>query len=139
MFVDVFIKCVAWSYWRTWCVLLIIWILYYWSFDPLVSFWSYCFIMSKKMHLIQKGDSNLKHLRFFVFYFSVLNKISSTPSSLYNFQEFFKNLGILNHWVYHTILSLWYQKPFLVILKFFEIVYYFGFNPTFHKHIPNVS
>ena len=53
MFVNVFIECVAWSYWWTWCVLPII--------------------------------CNSKHFSFFVFYFNVSNKISSTPSRLLNF------------------------------------------------------
>ena len=53
MFVDVFIECVAWSYWWTWCVLLII--------------------------------CNSKHFSFFVFYFNVSDKISSTPLLLLSF------------------------------------------------------
>ena len=40
------------------------------------------------MHLIQKGDSSSKHFSFFVFYFNVSNKISSTPPRLLNLQEF---------------------------------------------------
>ena len=44
--------------------------------------------MSKRIHLIQKGDSNSKHFSFFVFYFNISNKISSTPPRLLNFQEF---------------------------------------------------
>ena len=54
MFADVFIECVAWSYWWTWCVLPII--------------------------------CNSKHFSFFVFYFNVSNKISSTQPWLLNFQ-----------------------------------------------------
>ena len=37
------------------------------------------------------GDSNSKHISFFVFYFNMSNKISkisSTPPGLLNFQEF---------------------------------------------------
>ena len=71
MFVDGFIECVAWSYWWTWCVLLIIWILYCWSFVPLVSFCSDLILMPKRMHLIQKGHSSSKHFSFFVFYFDL--------------------------------------------------------------------
>ena len=54
MFVDVFIECVALSYWWTWCALPII--------------------------------CNSKQLSFFEFYLKVLNKISSTPHWLLNFQ-----------------------------------------------------
>ena len=54
MFVDVFIECVAWSYWWTWCVFPII--------------------------------CNSNHFNFFVFYFNLSNKISSTPPLLLNFQ-----------------------------------------------------
>ena len=32
------------------------------------------------MHLIQKVDSNSKHFSFFVFYFNVSNKISTTAN-----------------------------------------------------------
>ena len=53
MFVDVFIKCVAWCDWWTWCVL------------PTIC--------------------NSKHFRFFVFYFNISNKISSTQFQLLNF------------------------------------------------------
>ena len=38
--------------------------------------------------LFLKGNSNSKHFSFFVFYFDVPNKISSTPPRLLNFQEF---------------------------------------------------
>ena len=61
MFVDVFIECVAWSCWWTWCVLPII--------------------------------CNSKHFSFFVFYFNVSNKISSTPPLLLDFQ--FSNLPFI--------------------------------------------
>ena len=54
VFVNVFIECVARSYWWTWCVLQII--------------------------------CNSKHFSFFVFYFNVSNKISSTPFPILNFQ-----------------------------------------------------
>ena len=45
MFVNVYIECVAWFYWWTLCVLLIIWILYCWYFVPLVSLCPYCLIL----------------------------------------------------------------------------------------------
>ena len=54
MFVDVFIECVAWSYWWTGCDLPII--------------------------------CNSEHFSFFIFYFNVSNKISSTPPLLLKFQ-----------------------------------------------------
>ena len=38
----------------TLCVLLIVWILYCWSFVPLVSFCFYLILASNRMHLIQK-------------------------------------------------------------------------------------
>ena len=55
---------------------------------PIVSFCYYLILMFKRMHLIQKVDSNSKHFSFFVFYFNVSNKISSTPPQALNFQEF---------------------------------------------------
>ena len=42
------------------------------------------------MHLIQKGDSNSKHFSFFVFYFNVSDKISSTAPGLINFSKIFQ-------------------------------------------------
>ena len=54
MCVDIFIECLAWSYWWTWCVLLII--------------------------------CNSKHFSFFVIYFNVSDRISSTLPRLLNFQ-----------------------------------------------------
>ena len=49
-----FIECVSWYYFIGWtsCVLLVIWILYCWSFVPLVSYSPY--LITKRMHLIQK-------------------------------------------------------------------------------------
>ena len=47
--------------------------------------------MSKRMQLIQKGDSNSKHFSFFVFFFNVSNNISSTPPWLLNFCKNFPN------------------------------------------------
>ena len=44
----------------------------------------------KKMCCIFKGNSNSKHFSFFVLYFNVLNKISSNPPQLLNFQKFSK-------------------------------------------------
>ena len=38
--------------------------------------------------LFLKSDSNSKQFSFFVFYFNVSNKISSTPPRILNFQEF---------------------------------------------------
>ena len=38
--------------------------------------------------LFLKGDSSPEHFSFFLFYFNVSNKISFTPRSLLNFQEF---------------------------------------------------
>ena len=46
MFVDVFTECVAWSYWWTWCVLLIIRILYRWFFC------SFSFILALLLHFV---------------------------------------------------------------------------------------
>ena len=54
------------------------------SNNVLVSFCSYLILMSEKMHLIQKGDSNSKRFSFTEFYFNVSNKISSTPHPLLN-------------------------------------------------------
>ena len=37
-----------------------------------------------------QGNSNSEHFTFFVLYFNVLNKISSKPPRLLNFQKFSK-------------------------------------------------
>ena len=94
MFVGVFIECVAWSFWWTWCVLLIIWIPYCWSFVRLVSCRSFSFILflfvninALKNVFDSKGWSNSKQFSFFVFYFNLSN-ISSTPPRLLNLYEF---------------------------------------------------
>ena len=53
----------------------------------LASISSYLIVMPTKMYLIQMGDSNSKHFSFFVFYFNVSNKISSTPPRLLLFKN----------------------------------------------------
>ena len=118
MFVGVFIECVAWSYWWTWCVLLIIWI-YCWSSVPLVSFWSFCFILfllvninALKNVFDSKGWSNSKHFSFFVFYFNLSN-ISSTPTRLLNLYEFY-NPPFIKFWRIFQPLSPFIPTPFLL-------------------------
>ena len=105
-----FIDCVSWSYFIgwSWCVFLIIWILYFWSFVCLVSFCPYCFI------LFLKSDSNPKHFSFCVFNFNVENKISSTPTWLLHLQEFsippaYSNLSIIRFW--RIFLTLFIPPP----------------------------
>ena len=80
-----------------------------WYFIPLVLFCPYVFILfllninvwnnafdSKNM-LFLKSDSNPKQFSFFVFDFSVSNKISSTSTRLLNLQEFFNFHVYSNH------------------------------------------
>ena len=77
-------------------------------------------LVSKRMHLIKKvwllkGDSNSKHFSFFVFYFNVSNKISSTPPRPLNFQEFSNPLPpmFIKFWrIYQpSPLAAVYSKP----------------------------
>ena len=45
--------------------------------------------------LFLKNDSNSKHFSFFVCYFNLSNKISSTPAWLLNFQQFSNPLPVI--------------------------------------------
>ena len=140
MFVGVFIECVAWSYWWTWCVLLIIWI-YCWSSVPLVSFWSFCFILfllvninALKNVFDSKGWSNSKHFSFFVFYFNLSN-ISSTPTRLLNLYEFY-NPPFIKFWrIFQPPPPRLFQPPFYYALKsmlrdgiYFQVHHWFRLN-----------
>ena len=79
--------------------------------------------MSKRMRMLYlKGDSNSKHFSFFVFYFNISNKISSTPPRLLNFQEFSSLEECLVHL---TCTSRFYSvltREFKLIHRRFELV-----------------
>ena len=102
MFVDLFIGCVAWSYWWICCVLSIIW--------------------------------NSEHLRFFVFYFNVSNKITFTPPLLLNFQ-FSKQTFIPSHLPSSTLPLISDTQEYTSLnMKNFVLMFTFSILDLFSKN-----